>query len=140
VREASADLLPGQAGLFTLRVELALWTPVALHAGSALAYRDTNYEGRSGWHELVMRGRDGVALESSDADAVDRSNELRAYPADPAVAPPDQNIGRAVVRLGPVDLGAPASSSGAGSSATRNIDRGSRRYLIPESGQWLMTV
>ncbi len=68
---------PGAGGLRTTRLELVLRGP--LIAGPAeIRYRDTNYPGRIGWKEVVV-----------GADAVSRSQELRAYPKDLLSSPPD---------------------------------------------------
>ncbi len=97
---ATLDLLPGQAGLSTMRVTLTVGAEVSPREGETLAYRDTNYQGRIGWHEIVLRGAGGVALGSSDAPSVDLTDELRSYPADPAFAPRDQSAATATVHFG----------------------------------------
>ncbi|MGH2500393.1 MAG: nickel/cobalt transporter [Candidatus Limnocylindria bacterium] len=100
VREASLELLDGQAGLRTLRVALWLVDDGRVPDGAALEYRDANYPGRAGWHEIVLRGLSGVALADASAPARDASDELRAYPADPSAAPLDISDARATVRYG----------------------------------------
>ena len=47
-------------------------------AGGMLTYEDRNYQGRSGWKEIVGPG------------GKDRSGGLTAYPQDPMVAPPQE--------------------------------------------------
>jgi ABC-type nickel/cobalt efflux system permease component RcnA len=100
VRAARLDLLPGQADLETLRIELTLAADVTAGEGARLIYQDTNYSGRAGWHEIVLRAVEGLDLLDSTAPADDASDELRAYPADPAVAPLDRSAATARVTLG----------------------------------------
>lgn len=82
VQGASVELVPGQAELDTLRLELVLRAPIQAPDGVRLDYRDTNYAGRMGWHEVVLRGVDGIALGASTVPSSDASNELRDYPTD----------------------------------------------------------
>jgi len=95
-RDASLELLDGQAGLRTMRVALTLVAVDRLADGNALAYHDANYSGRIGWHEIVIRG--GVI--DSSVPAQDVTDELRAYPTDPAIPPLDRERATATVRLG----------------------------------------
>jgi ABC-type nickel/cobalt efflux system permease component RcnA len=73
----------GQGGLHTLR--LAVLYTTALDAGDAprtATFADGNEPDRIGWREIVVTAPgDGRVLES-DAPARDRTDELRAYPAD----------------------------------------------------------
>jgi nickel/cobalt exporter len=66
----------GAGGLKTTRFEAILRGPT-LDARTDVVYRDTNYEGRIGWKEIVV------------GDAPSRSHELRAYPQDLLSSPPD---------------------------------------------------
>jgi nickel/cobalt transporter (NicO) family protein len=99
VEAASLELLPGQADLATMRIGLTLTTALVVANGAGLRYRDTNEPGRIGWHELVLRGVDGLALTASTAPATDLTDELHRYPDDPARAPLDLNLARATVQL-----------------------------------------
>src|SRR3984957_12560705 len=54
-----------------------------------LSYLDNNFLGRAGWKEIVVRG-EGVALLSSSASAIDRSQELTNYSSDALNSPPQQ--------------------------------------------------
>jgi nickel/cobalt transporter (NicO) family protein len=73
----------GQGGLHTLR--LAVLYATALEADGAprtATFADGNEPDRIGWREIVVTAPgDGRVLES-DAPARDRTDELRAYPAD----------------------------------------------------------
>jgi nickel/cobalt transporter (NicO) family protein len=66
----------GAGGLKTTRFEAILRGP-KLEARTDVVYRDTNYEGRIGWKEIVV------------GEAPSRSHELRAYPQDLLSSPPD---------------------------------------------------
>jgi len=85
---ATAALLPGQAGLQTLRFEGAFSGRVTTGSGS-IAYQDGNADdGRIGWREVTASG-DGVALAHSTVPATSPSDDLRAYPVDMLSSPLD---------------------------------------------------
>ena len=105
LRSSSVEHLAGQAGLATLRVTLDLDAGAA-HDGARIAYLDGTYTGRIGWHDVVF---DGAVREASVA-AIDPTNELRTYPSDPTVTPPDVTAATATVDLGVV-VGRRASAS-----------------------------
>ena len=69
----------GVGGLETLRLECAL--AATLPAGRALAYADTNLEGRVGWREITAVG-DRTTLEA-DVPPTSASARLTTYPTDP---------------------------------------------------------
>lgn len=125
VRDSALAMPEGQAGLRTLRIALTLDAAVGARAGDAIDYRDANEPGRTGWHEIVIRGADGVGIAESSVPAEDRSDELRRYPADPTVAPPD--LDRATARVGAVAVSAPAATAGAGTTARLAVDPGADR-------------
>lgn len=85
LRELDHELAfpPGQAGLKTTRLEVLL-SSGRLASGRPLriAYRDTNYPGRLGWKEIVVRAGSGAAILSSTAPTASTSRELLAYPED----------------------------------------------------------
>jgi ABC-type nickel/cobalt efflux system permease component RcnA len=81
---------PGQGGLATTRMELRLSAPLTkLGAGAErrIAYEDTNFADRQGWHEIVVQTAAGAALAQSNAPSEDQSNELRAYPENMLTSP-----------------------------------------------------
>ena len=85
---ATAVLLPGQAGLQTLRFEGAFSGTVTTGSGS-IAYQDGNADdGRIGWREVTASG-DGVALAASNVPETSPSDDLRAYPQDMLSSPLD---------------------------------------------------
>jgi ABC-type nickel/cobalt efflux system permease component RcnA len=104
---------PGAGGLPTLRFEAVF---EADRPGSTLRFQDTNYAGRIGWREVVVRAERGAHVVSSDAPATSVSDELRAYPADLLSEPLHVSSASAELRAGslpgrPPELGdsAPAA-------------------------------
>ncbi len=82
---------PGVGGLPTMKLgaRLRAAIPPGPPRGPAqVFYRDTNFEGRAGWKEIVVEAREGTALLSSSAPATDRSQQLAAYPVDMLNSPP----------------------------------------------------
>ena len=94
LRSSSVERLGGQAGLATLRVTLDLDAP-APRDGARLDYRDGTYAGRIGWHAVVFGG----AFRAATVLADDPTDELRSYPSDPNVVPPDVTKAAATVDL-----------------------------------------
>lgn len=83
VDRRSIDLVIGDLGLPTLRVELELTAELPDNWEGAFAeYHDRTYEGRPGWREVVVRGGPGVEIVDSTAPESDISNALRDYPED----------------------------------------------------------
>jgi nickel/cobalt exporter len=94
LRSSSIERLAGQAGLATLRVTLDL-DAAAPRDGARIDYRDATYAGRIGWHAVVFGGAFRAATVSAD----DPTDELRSYPSDPNVVPPDVTEAAATVDL-----------------------------------------
>jgi len=90
----------GQGNLPTLRIVQDLRAEIRVPPNGSLQidYRETNYTGRLGWHELVASAGQGVALQTG-LPGHDRSNELRAYPQDALASPLDVRTGSAIARL-----------------------------------------
>ena len=120
VRASTADRVAGQAGLETLRVVVDLAAAALLREGTSVAYRDLTFPGRVGWHDVVLRGAIGAASAAPD----DPTNELRAYPADATVTPPDRLEASARVVLS-ADLGnvGPAAPSAGRFAIDASADR-----------------
>lgn len=57
-------------------------------AGGRLEFEDHNYPDRTGWKEVVIRADRGTVIEEASPSTKDRSQGLTSYPADPAIAPP----------------------------------------------------
>jgi nickel/cobalt exporter len=107
----------GQGNLPTLRIVQDLRAKISVRAKGAVQidYRETNYAGRLGWHELVASAGQGVVLQTA-LPAHDRSNELRAYPQDALASPLDVRDGSAFARLAPGSAAA-VKETGTGASA-----------------------
>jgi ABC-type nickel/cobalt efflux system permease component RcnA len=85
VEKAELFLADGAASMQVARIVADLRVDAA---PGALVYEDRNYNGRSGWKEIVIQAGDGINLTSASAKPADRSAELTAYPQDPMLAPP----------------------------------------------------
>jgi nickel/cobalt transporter (NicO) family protein len=94
---SSALSLPvGQAGLRTLRLTCAFRTALASSATHDLAFEDTNYPDRLGWHEVTAAG-DGATIVRAEVPSVSPSRQLTSYPKN--VRP--LNVRSAVVAFRP---------------------------------------
>src|SRR5204863_10065219 len=73
-----------------------------------------------GCHDIVIRG----AIAAASVGAEDPTDELRTYPADATIAPPDRTEATARVALGASVGGGAASSAGAARFAIdASVDR-----------------
>jgi len=90
---------PGAGGLSTLRFE-AVFRAHPTAQGTALVFHDTNFAGRIGWKEVVIRADRGAAIRSSSVPSASESHELRAYPTNLLKSPPELTSARARVVLG----------------------------------------
>jgi nickel/cobalt exporter len=118
---------PGAGGLATVRFEAIF---EADRTGSALRFRDTNYAGRIGWRELVVRGERGARIVSSNAPATSISDELRAYPEDLLSEPLDVSVAEA--ELQPGSLPGRAPELGEAAPATRQDESDGFAGLIAQ--------
>jgi nickel/cobalt transporter (NicO) family protein len=116
---ASLELPPGAGGLPTLRLE-ASWTAALAVPPAVVELHDRNFAGRAGWREVIADADEGLALAESSVPRADRSDALRAYPADLLATPPQ--VSEARLRL--------ASGSGAPPAETRraSLRLGSLRF------------
>jgi ABC-type nickel/cobalt efflux system permease component RcnA len=106
----------GAGGLHTTRLEIVLRGP-QLTGTRRVTYRDTNYAGRLGWHEIVV-----------GAHAQSRSDELRAYPKDLLESPLD--VRSIAVRLSPTGDAPPTLTRGRALQAPDRIADGGFASLI----------
>ena len=89
IRQAVA-FPPGVTGLRTTRLQIVLQSPrIEARGPVALGYRDTNYAGRVGWREIVVRAAGDARLLASSVPQQSASQELLAYPKDLLKSPPD---------------------------------------------------
>jgi nickel/cobalt exporter len=112
----------GVGGLETLRLECALAAalPAGRASARALAYADTNLQGRVGWREITAVG-DHTTLEATDVPPTSTSARLTTYPSDQLSSPLDQRTASLRFRPGgppaPAGWGGPLASGAAGSPA-----------------------
>ena len=126
-RDAALELVPGEAGLPTMRVTFDLASDTRVPDGAALAFQDTTFADRIGWREVVLRAASGVRLEAASVPPTDQTDELRRYPADPLRPPLAVSSATATVRLAPSDGGdGGGAAAGAGSprSGLDGVTRG----------------
>jgi ABC-type nickel/cobalt efflux system permease component RcnA len=107
---------PGAGGLSTMRLECPLHVTASLREGDHVTYRDANFAGRIGWHEVTAAG-DHLALLDSDVPNQSVSGRLTAYPADLLQSPLDQ-------RDASFTVGAATTTSAAAAPAASPITRG----------------
>ena len=81
---------PGAGGLPTMKMGFAYeadYPPDIDRSHVRLHYSDNNYQGHSGWKELIAVATDG-SLTHSSVPSIDRSQELTNYPTDLLSSPP----------------------------------------------------
>jgi nickel/cobalt transporter (NicO) family protein len=89
VDDHSVAFLNGQGGLQTMRLQILLSAAAPPSSRQSANYRDTNYQGRLGWKEIVVRQAGGAALLTSSAPSQSVTNGLRVYPQDMLASPLD---------------------------------------------------
>jgi nickel/cobalt exporter len=92
----------GAGGLPTLRFDAVFRAqrPGGEPGGeTSLVFHDTNFAGRIGWKEVVVRADQGARIRSSTAPTTSESKELRAYPKELLRSPLD--VTSATVRYAP---------------------------------------
>jgi nickel/cobalt transporter (NicO) family protein len=107
----------GQAGLRTLRLTCTFRATVAPGPTHDLAFEDTNYPDRLGWHEVTAAG-DGATIVRADVPAASSSLRLTSYPKN--VRPSNVRSASVAFRPGGAALPAP-STDGATTQATGGV-------------------
>lgn len=113
VVEKALSFNPGQGGLKTTRIDLALSGSVprlAADTQRTLEYTDTNFADRLGWHEVVVQAGSGAKLVRSDVAAEDVSDGLRIYPEDMLSSPMDVREAHVIVAPGAASQVSPRRS------------------------------
>ncbi|MFE0105052.1 nickel transporter [Streptomyces sp. NPDC059009] len=123
VVSARARVLPGQAGLDTVRVECALRAPLTHQGRAEVRFRAAGRPG-PGWREITARG-DRMTLKGADAPAESVSRRLTRYPKPLLSSPPTATA--AVLRAVP---GGPALAEErpAAPPVTSALPRGADRW------------
>jgi ABC-type nickel/cobalt efflux system permease component RcnA len=109
---------PGAGGLSTMRLECPFRSAATLREGDQVTYRDANFAGRIGWHEVTAVG-DRLALLGSDVPTQSVSGRLTSYPADLLQSPLDTRA--ASFTIGTATTTAAAASAPATSPITRGF-------------------
>jgi nickel/cobalt transporter (NicO) family protein len=109
---------PGAGGLSTMRLDCPMRARVTMREGQPVSYKDGNFAGRIGWHEITVVG-DRLAVLDSDAPVESVSARLTAYPADLLQSPLDQRS--ASFRIGGVTDVAAAPVTDATAPITRSF-------------------
>lgn len=91
INNSRVVLRPGAGGLNTMRVMLDFQIPLPSQVKTRVEYRDANYEGRTGWMEIIAVGTASQKIQNSTAASADRSRELTVFPTDASAVPPRQN-------------------------------------------------
>lgn len=94
---------PGAGGLPTMKMGFvyeATYPPDASLRNVTIHYSDNNYEGHSGWKEIVAISSSG-SLTRSSVPSTDRSKELSNYPTDLLSSPPQTLEASLVAALTP---------------------------------------
>ena len=85
---ATMEVVPGAAGLPTLRSTCELTADVRLDRAATVVFRDDHLTGQLGWREITADG-DGVRLLDSPVPTRSITDELRSYPEDLLASPLD---------------------------------------------------
>lgn len=109
---------PGAGGLSTMRLGCSMHARVTMGEGQPVSFKDGNFAGRIGWHEITVVG-DRLAVLDSDAPAQSVSARLTSYPANLLQSPLDQRT--ASFRVGGVTDVAAAPVTDAAAPITRNF-------------------
>ncbi len=94
---ARAALVPGAAGLNTLRISTRFSAPLQPQTGMKLSYQDQREPEQPGWKEVYFRAVKPLAVGASDVPQASRSGDLTVYPAGEL-----QNVLAATIEIGVV--------------------------------------
>jgi ABC-type nickel/cobalt efflux system permease component RcnA len=78
----------GAGGLPTMKCGFVYRAAMGNVSSGTVRYRDTNFEGRAGWKEIVVTAEPAFRLTASSAPQTDRSAQLSNYPTDLLNSPP----------------------------------------------------
>jgi len=146
LQESTLEFPPGQANLPTLRLIAHFVAVLPAPDGDwQINYRDTNYQERIGWSEVVVRATIGARVLESSVSDQDVSQELRTYPTDLLQSP--LAINNATVRFTTQAAGKTDSATtnqvGGGKAIVntstaplRSNDRFAELITLPSLGPW----
>lgn len=109
----------GQGGLRLTRVELRFRAAIA--GARRIEFRDSSFEGRVGWRNVIVARGSGTAVRST-VPASDPTNGLRTYPKDLLSSPFDRRSASFTVNPGHGTVSAPGGPAGGPVSANRSGD------------------
>lgn len=118
-RAARASTPAGQAGLNTVRVECNFQAKTDLARATSVRFKDDNFNGRVGWHELTAVG-DGTTIVGGPRPT-SLSHRLTAYPK--GTAPLAERATTFQVRPGGPKLKDTARTKASGLILPRGMDR-----------------
>jgi nickel/cobalt transporter (NicO) family protein len=131
---------PGAGGLPTLRIDVTYDVPRSAVRG-AVELRDRNYSGRPGWQEIVADAEQGIVLAGSTVPRTDRSQALRAYPADLLASPPQVREAAFRVEAGSSKVAPTLATEGTRVGAERFGDRLTGLVATREPlGAWMIVT
>ncbi len=123
-QQSDLEVRPGAGGLSTLRVWIDSRIPLASGSTTHVVYNDANFEGRTGWMEVVAVAAKGRAIHDSNASAQDRSRQLTIFPIDSGIVPPRQSSAAfSVVTAGASDAVSTPPQPGAPPAAAASNDQ-----------------
>ncbi len=137
VVSASAALRPGQAGLHTLRLEVAFGG--ALARAGTLRFTNRNFTNRIGWREITAVGVDGEPILRSSVPARSVSDKLLSYPQNLLQSPLDVTSARLTYEPGRSQDAVAGPVASDGSNARPGLADGGFAALVSRRG-WLIAL
>lgn len=127
------QLLPGQAGLDTLRLHLGFHAAIGENATHLeLAYRDDFQASRAGWQEIRIVGLEGMVVTAADVPQRDRSKGLTDFTLTDGDLSPRELAASAHLRFDPAAVA--SSPDTAADSSGSEQDAGGRTSAA--TGRW----
>ncbi|MFN0083866.1 MAG: nickel/cobalt transporter [Blastocatellia bacterium] len=137
----SIELLPGAAGLATMRIVLDLTGAFApASAAPRFQFENANLPDRAGWREIVLTPGKGVNVFDSTAYGSGVTDELRAYPEDLLAAPLDERRAEWSVTRGGVPAGAKSLTMRDGRPIVAARDRFAELIAAPSLTPGVMLI
>lgn len=135
VFDKQITIVAGEGGLPTLRFQWDLITKLPESETDArIVFRNTNYDDRIGWREIVVTTAAGVNVYNSSAYASGLSDELRSYPENLLSSPLSERTAEFSLTAGAIpDNGKPLTGrDGSPAKAIAQPDRLAQLIAVPE--------
>jgi hypothetical protein len=123
------ELVPGAAGLDTLRIEARLSATLAPRALMEVEYRDHRHPDEQGWKEVFFSAASGTRIDAADVPQASLSRDLTAYPAADGDRP---NVLTASAQIVAVPFDLPVAAS-------RHVEATGSRGQAPRGKETLAT-